>query len=97
MVSRERVYARALYEPVIRTSLYQVTEAFQDSMLGLKTLYKAVEGAAGGEGRDVTDIPDYENAYLAEIRMSSIVLDKQQRFARDYMQPLTDAAARSFS
>lgn len=94
MVSRERVYARALYEPVIRTSLYQVTEAFQDSMLGLKTLYKAVEGAAGGEGRDVTDIPDYENAYLAENRMSSIVLDKQQRFARDYMQPLTDAVAR---
>ena len=26
--------------------------------------------------------------------MSSIVLDKQQRFARDYMQPLTDAVVR---
>ena len=93
VVRSDKALARALYEPIIRTSRYQMTEAFQDSMLGLKTLYKAVEKASGSN-RDIADIPGYENAYLAENRMSSVVMEAQKTYADRYMKPLTDAVAK---
>ena len=93
IVRSDKALARALYEPIIRTSRYQMTEAFQDSMLGLKTLYKAVEKASGSN-RDIADIPGYENAYLAENRMSSVVMESQRIYADRYMKPLTDAVAK---
>lgn len=93
VVRSDKALARALYEPIIRTSRYQMTEAFQDSMLGLKTLYKAVEKASGSN-REIADIPGYENAYLAENRMSSVVMEAQRIYADRYMKPLTKAVAK---
>jgi len=93
VVRSDKALARALYEPIIRMSRYQMTEAFQDSMLGLKVLYKAVEKASGSN-REIADIPGYENAYLAENRMSSVVMESQRIYADRYMKPLTDAVAK---
>lgn len=62
-------------------------------VLGLKTLYKAVEKASGSN-RDIADIPGHENAYLAENRMSSVVMEAQRIYADRYMKPLTDAVAK---
>lgn len=56
--------ARAMYEQQIRTNMYQITEAMQDSMRGLLEFYRAVESQ--GAKRDIEDVASFENAYLAE-------------------------------
>lgn len=67
----------------------QFTEAVQDSMLGLKSLYKAILDAEGNAGH-IDDVRGYENAYLAENRMNSA--NEAQTFAwqKEYMDPLTN-------
>lgn len=54
-----------MYEARTLDRMYKYQEAYQDSMLGLKTLQEALEKE--------TDKPiaDYENAYMAENQLSS--------------------------
>lgn len=72
-----RAMAQAQYEARVRTSGFQVQEALQDSMLGLRAAYDAIEASAGRK-RQVWEIRDDENAYTFENRMSSMNLEAQK-------------------
>lgn len=80
---RDRVIARDTYNRVCASGTYQFKEAVQDSMLGLKELYKAIE-----PGKRIEDISGFENAYLFENRMSSMNAGEQHEYFRRYMLPL---------
>ena len=82
--TRDRVMARRAYERIVRSGSYQFREAVQDSMLGLKILYKAILG----KGVRIEDVPGYENAYLFENRMSSMNAGEQHEYFIRYMRPL---------
>ncbi len=92
-VERERVVAKSLYEESVSKVGYKLTEAYADSMLGLKRFYEAVE-AGSGERRRVEDIPSFENAYTSENSLSSLNLSEQDAYERLVIQPLLDAVAR---
>lgn len=89
---RDRVFARYAYEGVVRSGSYQFKEAVQDSMLGLKELYKAISDGAEAAGHKqnfrIEDVPGFENAYLFENRMSSMNAGEQHEYFQRYMQPL---------
>lgn len=72
----DKVIARNTYERMVASGGYQYTEAMQDSMMGLKLLYKAILG----KKMRVEDIPDFENAYVAENLMSSQNAAMQQEY-----------------
>ena len=57
--------AREAYDRMVASAVHQFSEAMQDSMQSLKDLMQAVYEA---EGRtfNIADIPNFENAYLAE-------------------------------
>ncbi|MCM1405759.1 MAG: hypothetical protein NC210_04975, partial [[Clostridium] fimetarium] len=92
-VERGRALARHHYEFGVSTGAFQFTEAFQDSMLGLKRLYEAIERGTG-EKRRIEDIPSFENAYLAENALSSLNQAEMDAYERLVMRPLLDAIAR---
>lgn len=83
---RDKVLARDQYEKMVSRSRYQFTEAMQDSMLGLKELYRAISG----KGKDfrIEDVAGFENAYLYENAMSSRNNSHAHRYFLSYMQPL---------
>lgn len=83
---RDKVLARDQYEKMVSSSRYQFTEAMQDSMLGLKELYRAISG----KGKDfrIEDVAGFENAYLYENAMSSRNNSHAHRYFLSYMQPL---------
>ena len=83
----DKVIARETYERMVASGRYQFTEAMQDSMMGLKLLYKAILG----KKMQVENIPDFENAYIAENLMSSQNAAMQQEYYIKYMKPLTKA------
>ncbi len=96
---RDRVLARDAYERMVSSRLSQFREAVQDSMLSLKQLYEAVlkaEASNNGQGTSarnrsdfrIEDVADFENAYLAENRMSSMSSSGQHRYYNRYMKPL---------
>lgn len=88
---RDKVTARDAYERMLKSGRYQFTEAMQDSMLGLKELYKAVsEAKASGPKQPfrIEDIAGFENAYLYENAMSSRNNSHAHRYFLSYMQPL---------
>lgn len=91
-VERDPVMARAMYEKQLQTSMYQFTEAMQDSMQGLMEFYKAVESQ--GWKRDIEDVSSFENAYIAENLMSSKNQAEMNEYERRIMRPLLDIAAR---
>ena len=91
-VEHTPVVARAMYEKRVSSSMYQITEATQDSMRGLMEFYKAVESQ--GENRHIADVSSYENAYLAENAMSSRSHAEMDEYERDILRPLLDIAAR---
>lgn len=91
-VERDRVMARAMYEKRLQTSMYQFTEAMQDSMRGLMEFYKAVERQ--GAKRDIADISSFENAYIAENLMSSKSHAEMNEYENRVMRPLLDIVAR---
>lgn len=91
-VERTPVMARAMYEQQIRTNMYQVTEAMQDSMRGLLEFYRAVESQ--GAKRDIEDVASFENAYTAENALSSRSRAEAEEYERRIMLPLLDIAAR---
>ncbi len=84
---RDRVIARDAYERMMSQGRYQFTEAMQDSMMGLKLLYKAILG----KKMRVEDIPDFENAYVAENLMSSQNAAEQHVYFVKFVKPLLDA------
>ena len=92
-VDYEKAQARNLYEDRVSRGLYQVQEALQDSMLGLKEAMLAVLKA---EGKDVAieDIDGYENAYLGENRLSSVNQAECDDFARRFFKPMLQEVAK---
>lgn len=85
----ERVKARDDYEREIGKSMYQFTEAFQDSMLGLKTLMDKVLKASGKK-----EAADFENAYMAENAMSSKNRAEADLYNSLLMKPLIKAVSK---
>lgn len=83
---RDRVTARDMYERMVSSGRYQFQEAVQDSMLGLKALYKAVLG----KNTNMEDVPGNENAYVAENLMSSATAAEQSEYFVRYMKPLIE-------
>ena len=83
----DKVIAREAYERMVANGRYQFTEAMQDSMMGLKLLYKAILG----KKMQVENIPDFENAYIAENLMSSQNAAMQQEYYIKFMKPLVKA------
>ena len=92
-VDYEKAQARNLYENRVSRGLYQMQEALQDSMLGLKEAMLAVLKA---EGKDVAieDIDGYENAYLGENRLSSVNQAECDDFARRFFKPMLQEVAK---
>ena len=86
---RDRVRARDEYERKVKTGFYQVQEAFQDSMLGLKTAMESIMG----KGTKVEDIDGHENPYLGENRLSSVNEDELKFMNRTIFDPLLDIVA----
>lgn len=85
---RDRVTARDAYERMVSSGTYQFREAVQDSMLGLRKLYEAI---LGKKDFRIEDVAGYENAYLAENRMSSVNAAEQHEYYNEYMRPLLEA------
>lgn len=67
--------------------MYQFQEAMQDSMLGLKRLYQSILG----KDTRIEDVKGFENAYLAENRMSSVNAAEQHEYYVTFMNPLIAA------
>ena len=84
---RDRAIVRDEYERMIASGAYQFQEAVQDSMLSLKKLMQLIVG----KDTHIEDVPGYENAYLAENRMSSVNVAEQHDYTVRYMNPLLDA------
>ncbi|MDE6467922.1 MAG: hypothetical protein K2L28_03385, partial [Muribaculaceae bacterium] len=88
-VDRNPVAARALYEARIGRSMYRLTEAYQDSMLGLKEFYRAVE-TASGRNRSIEEVASFENAYTSENALTSINKAEADAWGRVVFKPLVD-------
>lgn len=84
---RDRAIARDTYERMVSNGGYQFQEAVQDSMLGLKRLYQSILG----KGTRMEDVDGFENAYLAENRMSSVNAAEQHEYYVRFMKPLLKA------
>ncbi|MDL2223101.1 hypothetical protein LJB98_03280, partial [Bacteroidales bacterium OttesenSCG-928-M11] len=87
---RDRVAARESYERMVSSGAYQFQEAVQDSMLGLKKTYQAILE----EKTNIADVPGFENAYLAENRMSSVNAAEQRDYYGRFMRPLLEEIGR---
>lgn len=86
----ERTLARDRYEQRVRRGMYQMQEALQDSMLGLR---EAMEAILKGEGKKkvrIEDVEGFENAYLGENRLSSVNKAEADAFAHTLFKPLLD-------
>ena len=81
---RDRVTARDTYNRICASRGYQFQEAVQDSMLGLKELYRAILGRK----TRIEDVAGFENAYLFENRMSGTNGSEQHEYYLRYMKPL---------
>lgn len=85
-----RVLARDQYEERVASGWYQTQEALQDSMLGLKALMESI----AGKGVHIEDIPDFENPYLGENRLSSVNQAESEMFARMFIKPMLEEIAK---
>lgn len=85
-----KVHAREAYERAMGRAFVQAGEAMQDSMMGLKQAYKAILNAEGNKRVHIEDAKGYENAYLAENRMSSMNASQTFAWVQEYMDPLTE-------
>lgn len=86
----ERTLARDRYEQRVKRGVYQMQEALQDSMLGLR---EAMEAILKGEGKKkvrIEDVGGFENAYLGENRLSSVNKAEADAFAHTLFKPLLD-------
>lgn len=78
----------AAYEDALSKQKFRAQEAYQDSMLALKTLQDIVLS------RDGAKIKSFEDAYRAENRMSSVSTREMEVFAKDYFKPVVNEVAR---
>ncbi|MDN0078430.1 strawberry notch C-terminal domain-containing protein [Bacteroides gallinaceum] len=86
----ERVLARDLYEQRVRRGMYQMQEALQDSMLGLREAMEAILKGDGKKKVRIEDVDGFENAYLGENRLSSVNKAEADAFAHTLFKPLLD-------
>ena len=93
-VEYRKAQARNLYEQRVSRKLYQVQEAIQDSMLGLKEAMEAVLKAEGGYTGRIEDVAGYENPYLGENRLSSVNQAECAAFAQTLFKPMLEEVAR---
>ena len=89
-VEFEKVLVRGRYEHRMKSGGVQHIEAVQDSMKSLLELYKAVDEAENVK-REVEDIPDNENAYVGENRLSSVNQADLDDFNRRCFKPLLNS------
>ena len=80
-VDELRVEVREGYEKAVKDWKYKMQEQWQDSMLALKTLQDELE-------KKGVKIEEWENAYWAENRMSSMNEEEMKAYTRDYFDPL---------
>ena len=90
----ERVYARRRYEERVRRGMYQMQEALQDSMLGLREAMNAILRGEGKKKVNIEDVDGFENAYLGENRLSSVNKAEADAFAHLLFKPLLDEVAK---
>ena len=83
-VDELRVEVREGYEKAVKDWKYKMQEQWQDSMLALKTLQDELE-------KKGVKIEEWENAYWAENRMSSINEEEMKAYTRDYFKPIVAA------
>lgn len=93
-VEYRKAQARNLYEQCVSRGLYQMQEAIQDSMLGLKEAMEAVLKAEGGYTGRIEDVAGYENPYLGENRLSSVNQAECAAFAQTLFKPMLEEVAR---
>lgn len=86
----ERVLARDRYEQRVRRGMYQMQEALQDSMLGLREAMGAILKGEGKKKVRIEDVDGFENAYLGENRLSSVNKAEADAFAHTLFKPLLD-------
>lgn len=89
-----KAQARNLYEQRVSRGLYQMQEAIQDSMLGLKEAMEAVLKAEGGYTGRIEDVAGYENPYLGENRLSSVNQAECAAFAQTLFKPMLEEVAK---
>ena len=89
---QEEETARERYERRVKTGMYQAQEALQDSMLGLKEAMMSILGP-DFDGY-IEDVPEFENAYIAENALSSINKAEVDAMANSKFKPLYDAVAK---
>ncbi len=83
-VDYHRAMAKDSYEREVSSTTSKLNEAWVDSMASLKTLQDSVAEATG------KPIRDFENAYLAENRMSSSNLAEIEEYRRTLFKAITD-------
>lgn len=83
-VDELRVEVREGYEKAVKDWKYKIKEQWQDSMLALKTLQDELE-------KQGVKIEEWENAYWAENRMSSMNEEEMKAYTRDYFKPIVAA------
>lgn len=84
----DKVKAATIYNNRIKSGMYQTYEAMLDSMAGLKEAMMSVLKAEGSSIKYIEDVPDSENAYLGENRLSSINEAECEAFQRTLFDPL---------
>jgi len=93
-VEYRKVQARNLYEQRVSRGLYQMQEAIQDSMLGLKEAMETILKAEGGYTGRIEDVAGYENPYLGENRLSSVNQAECAAFAQTLFKPMLEEVAK---
>ena len=84
----DKVKAATIYNNRIKSGMYQTYEAMLDSMAGLKEAMMSVLKAEGSSIKYIEDVPDSENAYLGENRLSSVNEAECEAFQRTLFDPL---------
>ena len=80
-----KLNVRDEYEATIKKGGYQAREAVQDAMLSLRKFQELIEKASGEK------IRDFENAWMHENRLSSVVQAKIHDMERKFYKPMMDA------
>ena len=83
-VDELRVEVREGYEKAVKDWKYKIKEQWQDSMLALKTFQDELE-------KKGAKIEEWENAYWAENRISSMNEEEMKAYTRDYFKPIVAA------
>ena len=93
-VEYNKAMARDIYEQRVSRGMYQIQEALQDSMLGLKEAMDAILKAEGNGKTYIEDVAGYENAYLGENRLSSVNQAECTAFAQTLFKPMLEEVAK---